>query len=302
MINRLKKNKIIINIRYIYFLIRYCLMKKNKLNILNDEDSIDEIINKRKSICRYGDGEFKWLLNIKQNSFQSQNKLLQEKLEEVLQDTDNQNMIIGIPIMFNSLKDYNYDAKNYWMPFLVKNYKKIYKHLNKDYTYCNASFTRPYIDFKDKSSSVMDRKFSLLRKIWDNKNIIIVEGEFSRLGIDNDLFDNSNSIKRIICPSTNAFDKYDEIKEAITKLEKDNLILLSLGPTATVLASDLSKIGYQAIDIGHIDIEYMWYLNKCTKKVPIKGRLVNEARTSDKSHLNINNKNYEKQIINKIKD
>ena len=29
-------------------------------------------------------------------------------------------------------------------------------------------------------------------------------------------------------------------------------MLLALGPTATVLAYDLSKLGYQAIDIGHL--------------------------------------------------
>ena len=37
------------------------------------------------------------------------------------------------------------------------------------------------------------------------------------------------------------------------------LILLALGPTATVMAYNLAQKGYQAIDIGHIDIEYEWY-------------------------------------------
>jgi hypothetical protein len=32
----------------------------------------------------------------------------------------------------------------------------------------------------------------------------------------------------------------------------DKLILIALGPTATVLAYDLAKKGYQAIDIGHL--------------------------------------------------
>ena len=48
-------------------------------------------------------------------------------------------------------------------------------------------------------------------------------------------------------------------------MDKKNLILISLGPTATVLAYDLSKLGYQAIDIGHTDLEYELLLRNETK-------------------------------------
>ncbi len=43
------------------------------------------------------------------------------------------------------------------------------------------------------------------------KRYFIIEGEKSRLGIGNDLFNNSKSIKRIICPIINAFNAYDKI-------------------------------------------------------------------------------------------
>mgnify|MGYP000128627122 CR=1 FL=1 len=43
------------------------------------------------------------------------------------------------------------------------------------------------------------------------------------------------------------------------KLEKTALFLIALGPTATVLAYDLFKSGYQAIDAGHVDVEYEWW-------------------------------------------
>ena len=46
-----------------------------------------------------------------------------------------------------------------------------------------------------------------------------------------------NSIQRIICPSENAFDEYDEIFEKILEYGKNKLILLALGPTATVSVS-----------------------------------------------------------------
>lgn len=42
--------------------------------------------------------------------------------------------------------------------------------------------------------------------------------------------------------------------------------MISLGPTATVLAYDLFKAGYQAIDFGHVDVEYEWWRMGAHKK------------------------------------
>lgn len=50
-----------------------------------------------------------------------------------------------------------------------------------------------------------------LRSIWDGRDVLIVEGELSRIGVGNDLFDGCHSIHRILCPKTNAFNRYDEI-------------------------------------------------------------------------------------------
>jgi glycosyltransferase family protein len=106
---------------------------------------------------------------------------------------------------------------------------------------------------------------------------LIIEGEKSRLGIGNDLFNNSKSIKRIICPAENAFNVYNKIFAEAKKFDKSFLILLALGPTSTVLVYDLYNLGYQAIDIGHIDIEYEWFLRNATKKIQINNKYVNEV-------------------------
>jgi len=44
-----------------------------------------------------------------------------------------------------------------------------------------------------------------------------------------------------------------------------------------VLCYDLARKGYQAIDIGHIDVEYMWYKMGAKEKCVIPSRAVNEA-------------------------
>ena len=112
---------------------------------------------------------------------------------------------------------------------------------------------------------------------------------------------NAKSIKRILAPSKNAYSKYNEILNEAIKQDKNSIFLISLGPTATILASDLSKKGFQAIDIGHVDIEYEWFKINATEKVPIKGKHVNEAQNKgDLSSEDIEDEEYKKSIIKVI--
>ena len=73
-----------------------------------------------------------------------------------------------------------------------------------------------------------------------------------------------------------------------------------MGPTATLLSFDLFKLGYKVLDIGHIDIEYEWYLRKAKKKIQIKNKYVNENKRQQKSFTPVKDKNYYNQIIAKI--
>ena len=131
---------------------------------------------------------------------------------------------------------------------------------------------------------------------------MFVEGEESRLGYHNDLFDNAKSIKRILCPKQNAFLCYADIVNSVKRnVDTDKLVLIALGPSATILAYDLSQIGYQAVDLGHMDIEYEWYRMGATEKVKIKDKYTNEANEEIYS-LNKNDldQDYNNQIIARI--
>ena len=50
------------------------------------------------------------------------------------------------------------------------------------------------------------------------------------------------------------------------------MILITLGPTATILAYDLAMQGYQAIDLGQVDNEYEWFLRHATERIVIEGK------------------------------
>ena len=286
------KYKLIIGISIINYKLIY---KKNKYKIMKDEEVIDKIIYEKKSLSRYGDGEFKWLLGVKQVSFQENDKKMQEKLINIIQEK-NDNLIIGIPRALNSLENLNNDARREWKLFILFYYNSINKYLNIEKKYADTNITRFYIDYEDKSKSY--KRLENIKRIWHGKKIIIIEGKKTKLGVGNDLFNNAKSIERIIAPSENAFKVYDEILKVAEKQNKNKIFLLSLGPTATILASDLSKEGFQAIDIGHIDIEYEWLLLGAKSKIPIKGKYVNEAKKyGDLSNEDIEDENYKNSII-----
>lgn len=265
-------------------------------------ETLDKIKNYRASISRFGDGELRIIINENFNiAFQKNNKELAERLLKIL-NSNNENILICLPKIFKK-KDIKYmtdGAKNFWNQFLFDNILKLKNIISKDKIYYNSHISRPYMDFKNKNKRQISIHFNYIKEIIQNRNIIIVEGEKSRLGIGNDLFDGASSIRRILCPAINAFDRYHEILEETVKIiSKDDLILIALGPTATVLSYDLALLGYQAIDIGHIDIEYEWFLQNNKEKVIIKNKYVNEVAEMFIEE-NFNDSKYKKEIVKKV--
>ena len=139
--------------------------------------------------------------------------------------------------------------------------------------------------------------FSLFKELWKDREVVIIEGKYSRIGIDNGLMDNTCSISRILCPSQNAWKRYEIILDTILKkVSKNSLICISLGPCATVLAYDLAKVGYQALDIGQLDNEYEWYIHKAKERIEIPGKMVAEI-SGNRNIENYSNETYNSQII-----
>lgn len=135
------------------------------------------------------------------------------------------------------------------------------------------------MDWADKTHA--QTSFQRLRAVWNERDVVFIEGEESRLGMGNDLFDNARSIRRIIGPKRNAFQRVDQLYEAACSIEKDALLIIALGPTATVLAYELHRKGYTALDLGHVDIEYEWMRMAAIEKVPVPGKHVSEAKYGD---------------------
>ena len=78
------------------------------------------------------------------------------------------------------------------------------------------------------------------------------------------------------------------------------MIIMALGPTATVLAADFAMMNMQALDIGHIDIEYEWYLQGAKERVAIPGKYTNEAPNGRDDIAACEDELYLSQIIDRI--
>lgn len=253
-----------------------------RYGILDSMQSIKYIIDNKCSVSRFGDGEFYVMMGLG-NGFQDPNPQLAKRLTEVISANDAPNHVIGIPL---PIKDTSMLVDGYprffWEHFTCRYSTFLHKHISSDKTYLNTQFSRFYNENWDKSKC--PAHIALIKKIWNKKDIVIVEGEKTRSGIGNDLYDNAHSVQRILGPATNAFERYNEMLHAIIQnVSKDKLILMSYGMSATVFAYDLAKLGYWAIDLGHLDIEYEWFRMGATNQhQAIRNKFTNEAPEGDR--------------------
>lgn len=267
--------------------------------VLSFDKTIDAIISEKKSFSRFGDGEIRMMLNSGEIGFQSKNAALTKRLGEVLK-SNIPNLMIGLPNTYGIITHHTLDSRIFWYGFNMIYAKVFIKELNLKKIYGDTNITRFYMAYKNKDKQHIQSKINKLKTIWQNQDLLIVEGERTKLGIGNDLFANALSIERILCPSKNAFDQYEKILSSVKRYGGNKLVLIALGPTASILAYDLAKLNYWSLDIGHIDIEYLWFLNNAKTKTAVVGKYVQESKEQLISS-EADDENYTKSIIQIIK-
>lgn len=250
------------------------------------------------SLCRFGDGEFEMIRGKERLWYQEPGDMLGRRLKEVLFSKDAR-INIAIPQNFYGLDRYKEDAANNIRMYMFGSTREyIFGLLDRDRIYYDAYVSRPYIMYKDKKNA--DEIFPLFKALWRGRDVLIVEGEYSRIGVGNDLMACAHSVSRILCPFKNAWNQYESILNTVLeKSKKEMLICISLGPCATILAYDLAKQGYQALDIGQLDNEYDWYTQGVLKREDIPGKMV--AERPEGQNLDMDDKtDYLNQIVARI--
>ncbi|GGO78018.1 hypothetical protein GCM10011348_08910 [Marinobacterium nitratireducens] len=212
--------------------------------VWSEEKTIRHLIEHRSSICRFGDGELKLMVGERHKSFQDVDPALNARLREVLQSDDPQILVAIHPV--RSFEDLG----RIWQKFIIRIGNDVLKlfDLKRDYPSMGAFRTLPR-----QNPEEFVARIQLIKQIWQGRKILLVVGTNSRFKFEPELFNNAESVEFLYAPAKNAFREYDDILERICAYDKDEyLIMPVLGPTATVLAFDLAKKGYQAIDFGQM--------------------------------------------------
>lgn len=270
------------------------------VSIMTIDETLDALYE-GKSMCRFGDGELDLILG-REEGYQRYNEALAKRLREILESKPDK-CIVCIPDALETIDNLTDDSLSFWIPYMERQREKWLQILNKNqdlqYRYGTTNVSRCYMRYKDKSKC--EDWFKRIRSIWNDREIYIVEGVKTRLGCGNDFFDNAKTVKRILGPAENAFDKLDIIKQSIISIvPRGGILVMALGPCATILAYELAEMGYQALDVGHIDLEYSWFLNNETKKVAVAGKYTNEVQNGNVVSDEIVDQKYLDEIIERI--
>jgi glycosyltransferase family protein len=206
--------------------------------ICSIEETIRLIVEEKKSISRFGDGEYNLIFG-RSIAFQKSNFSLAYRMFDIIKYNTNKDCLVGIIEL--ELRGINEYSTFFWYENI-----RFFKHLfSPENQYYNARITR----------EISKENIDQLQKAWYMRNILFVSGKNSRFDINHVIFENALQKETIYTLPMHAWDEYDKtfecVKNKLTHLDNP-IVICAIGPTATVLADDLSRKGVQCLDIGHI--------------------------------------------------
>lgn len=220
--------------------------------IYNAQETINFLLNSEKSLARFGDGEIT-LIDGKNIPYQKYDPILAQKLTEILKNNQ-ENLIVGINHHYYYPKynvDNNLIKKNFQLHAIPIFRSRLNDLIDYSKEYCDAGFTGNVVYDNERKMF-----FENIKKLWENKNVILVHCKEAYEKLKFNIFDNSKEQINIFVPNINSFGAYDEVLNKLLNYNKDYLIILMCGPLGKVLASELSRVNYRALDLGHIAKSY----------------------------------------------
>lgn len=108
--------------------------------------------------------------------------------------------------------------------------------------------------FKIKSKS--DIRYSAFQNILSDENVVLVISENGLVNPYHEIFSFSKTIHYVFCPSIHSHKSWEEILLNCKQYPQNHLFILSAGFLSKIIAFELSKLGYWAIDIGAVPVLY----------------------------------------------
>lgn len=260
------------------------------------EEAIEKIVTEGCSLIRFGDGEFEIMAGRERAPFQKHDPLLAEKLIKAIQ-SKSPRLLITIADNYGSLEKYTEETADGIRAYMSDEVRRDHRRfLSEDRVYYDTAMFKCYMPYRDKASAA--EKWRQIKRIWTGREVVIAEGYETRTGYGNDLLADAKRVQRLLAPTKNAFSLYDEIIARLMEIDKSKLILMALGPAGKAMIPDLAEQGYQAVDIGQVDMDYEWYLAGTGKRVPIFDKYVSQLPPM--AIDDVSDGEYLSQIIGKV--
>lgn len=219
------------------------------MNVMTEIETIKYISDNKCSVARYGDGEFKLCIGASAKS-QKADRNMAEQMRFLLRDTNNKNLLVCIPRIYEPRSDWPTQEKwNFWKQFAQQS--RYVSLLNTRKTYGSSFITRP-----DSSGQSSVTFYESIKALWSGKNVLLIKGEGTGFDKDKSIFSTARRYETLLGPERDSFSMIDSlVHKAIYRTNEDTVIVISLGPTATLLAERLSKFR-QTLDLGHLGMFY----------------------------------------------
>ena len=214
------------------------------------------------SLARIGDVELQLMMN---KSFwkQEASSELSDKLLTILRSND-PTLMIGLQDFYSGCPQI---AEGYAISWnnqtSFRNF--VLTHAPLDKQYFATLISSPYATNTWTHCILFDQFYQTLRQVWKDKDLVILRGD-NKQEYQYDIFDTAHHQSIYYAPRYQAWSAYKELKEKLMKENADQLFILSIGPTATVLTYDLHQAGRRAFDLGHLSKDYNDYMHKIVSK------------------------------------
>jgi len=234
-------------------------------NILNPVDTVLFLLSHPDmSISRLADGEMCLAsgIGVPNSGYQNSSSSIKEALAEVL-TCSKPKCKIALPKVFfyRQLPNLSPNIDGFADSCFIPQSREgdYFKYIKNEYKYGDACFGVIKQHYPMINARMANAYYSLFKLLFKDKDVILVTGDNRCLEYDKNLLKDSNikSFSMLKVPSYNAWDSYDAIKKSLLRLNSsgNKLICLSCGPTASVLAYDLSDC-MRCLDLGHVFGDY----------------------------------------------
>lgn len=289
--------------RLVYRPIYLLSVKKFDFQIATSYETAKYLKKTGRSLARFGDGEINLIFNHKSIGFQPYSDSIRKDLSNVAIDT-NKSLCIGLPHGFLDTDDEKKTVASFWWSYVTRNQQNIKDFVLKSHRkqFLDTNFSRTVTELKN-TTEISD-VVSTVKSIWSNRPVLIVEGEGTRFGVGNGLLSNAGVVSRIVAPAEDAYSVIDkivvEIEQIIKRPEYDTnpILLVALGPTATIICSRMSK-KVQSIDIGHFDLQFEYLKQGKFNKTEIKSRYDNEMANGS-AFSDVRDDLYDAEIVSRV--